>query len=216
MENKLEEQLDINNNLGNLIEKNKKSNEEDISKEVNNNSLIEFDNNSSLENHIFNNINIYNNNFNNKNITPEEYDIISNKTINNLNWYLLKLKNKNENNDYNDFIWLPENKINILQYNIIHNNNDEQINTVLSKKLKDLEQKEDIISKLKFENEKLKQKNSNFKKRFSEIKDNESINSHISDLQKYQNNDVPFEKYTQIINNYNNLDIKYSKLKKKN
>lgn len=158
MENKLEEQLDINNNLGNLIEKNKKSNEEDISKEVNNNSLIEFDNNSSLENHIFNNINIYNNNFNNKNITPEEYDIISNKTINNLNWYLLKLKNKNENNDYNDFIWLPENKINILQYNIIHNNNDEQINTVLSKKLKDLEQKEDIISKLKFENEKLKQK----------------------------------------------------------
>ena len=102
-----------------------------------------------------------------------------------------------------------------MQYNIIHNNNDEQINTVLSKKLKDLEQKEDIISKLKFENEKLKQKNSNFKKRFSEIKDNESINSHISDLQKYQNNDVPFEKYTQIINNYNNLDIKYSKLKKK-
>ena len=49
----------------------------------------------------------------------------------------------------------------------------------------------------------------------SEIKDNESINSHISDVQKYQTNEVPFEKYSKIIDNYNNLDIKYSKLKKK-
>ena len=52
-------------------------------------------------------------------------------------------------------------------------------------------------------------------KRFSEIKDNESVNSHISDVQKSQNNEVPFEKYSKIIDKYNNLDIKYSKLKKK-
>ena len=83
------------------------------------------------------------------------------------------------------------------------------------KKLKLLEEKEEIISKLKFENEKLRKTKSLYLKKNSDLKDNESVNLYISDNIRSSNinNEVPFEKYSQVVENFNDLDIKYNKLK---
>ena len=140
-------------------------------------------------------------------INTDNYEIISNKKFNKLNWYLLKNKKKKENYNYNDFIWIPETKINIEKFNKF-DNSEEQLNNILIKKLKDLEKKEEAISKLTYENEKLKKRNSR------RISENNYDNPFISntDFSKV-NNEVPLEKYTQVVNDYNNLDMKYSKLK---
>ena len=192
LEDKLEEQLDINNDLGNLIEKykNNENNSKDNLNEINN---------SNLENK--------------SNINPNNYEIISSKKLNNLNWYLLKLKCK-ENNNYSNFIWISEDKIDLNDYNYL-DNSDEQMNNILMKKLKLLEEKEEIISKLKFENEKLRKTRSINLKKNSDLKDNENINLYISDNIRSSNinNEVPFEKYSQVVENFNDLDIKYNKLK---
>ncbi len=142
---------------------------------------------------------------------PEDYEIIYNKKINKLNWYLLKFKNVEEKNyNYNDFVWVPELNINIENYNKF-DNNEEQLNNILLKKLKDLEEKEEHISKLTYENEKLKKRNS---RQLSEVMNNDFPYISNTDFGKnIDNNNVPLEKYIQIINDYNNLDMKYSKLK---
>ena len=99
-------------------------------------------------------------------ITPDNYQIISNKNYKNLIWYLLFKKSiSNESNDinnYNNYVWVKESEINkndINKFNISDKVDDEkkikELNDYIIELHEKLEMKEEKINTLDYKNQKL-------------------------------------------------------------
>ena len=140
-----------------------------------------------------NNIKIY---------SSEEYNIICDKNYKNLQWFLLIPKTNEFSNTYENLIWVPRKKIlNIEKFNDFESENDTR-NKLLLDNYSKLEQKEEIISKLKYKidcYEKIINNNS---------KDQQNNNIDI--------NNIEIEKMNNILNQLNNAEEKLKILQKEN
>ena len=180
---------------------------------------------------------------------PNEYIILSDKTYHSFKWFLMKKKNNEEdeeNDTYDNLIWVP--KIDIVDLNDFNKyiNEDEQNNKEILNLVKKLEEKENIISKLTYKLEKLEKdfeminsfnsleqsmKNKNkinniFKNSFNDegiINDNGYILSIRKESSKNQKNiksddesSVPMEKFNTLLERLNHTEENFSKLQKEN
>ena len=140
-----------------------------------------------------NNIKIY---------SSEEYNILCDKNYKNLQWFLLIKKTNEFSNTYENLIWVPRKKIlNIEKFNDFESENDTR-NKLLLDNYSKLEQKEEIISKLKYKidcYEKIINNNS---------KDQQNNNIDI--------NNIEIEKMNNILNQLNNTEEKLKILQKEN
>ena len=140
-----------------------------------------------------NNIKIY---------SSEEYNILCDKNYKNLQWFLLIKKTNEFSNIYENLIWVPRKKIlNIEKFNDFESENDTR-NKLLLDNYSKLEQKEEIISKLKYKidfYEKIINNNS---------KDQQNNNIDI--------NNIEIEKMNNILNQLNNAEEKLKILQKEN
>ena len=140
-----------------------------------------------------NNIKIY---------SSEEYNILCDKNYKNLQWFLLIQKTNEFSNTYENLIWVPRKKIlNIEKFNDFESENDTR-NKLLLDNYSKLEQKEEIISKLKYKidcYEKIINNNS---------KDQQNNNIDI--------NNIEIEKMNNILNQLNNTEEKLKILQKEN
>ena len=140
-----------------------------------------------------NNIKIY---------SSEEYNILCDKNYKNLQWFLLIQKTNEFSNTYENLIWVPRKKIlNIEKFNDFESENDTR-NKLLLDNYSKLEQKEEIISKLKYKidcYEKIINNNS---------KDQQNNNIDI--------NNIEIEKMNNILNQLNNAEEKLKILQKEN
>jgi len=140
-----------------------------------------------------NNIKIY---------SSEEYNILCDKNYKNLQWFLLIKKTNEFSNIYENLIWVPRKKIlNIEKFNDFESENDTK-NKLLLDNYSKLEQKEEIISKLKYKidcYEKIINNNS---------KDQQNNNIDI--------NNIEIEKMNNILNQLNNAEEKLKILQKEN
>ena len=140
-----------------------------------------------------NNIKIY---------SSEEYNILCDKNYKNLQWFLLIKKTNEFSNTYENLIWVPRKKIlNIEKFNDFESENDSR-NKLLLDNYSKLEQKEEIISKLKYKidcYEKIINNNS---------KDQQNNNIDI--------NNIEIEKMNNILNQLNNAEEKLKILQKEN
>ena len=140
-----------------------------------------------------NNIKIY---------SSEEYNILCDKNYKNLQWFLLIKKTNEFSNTYENLIWVPRKKIlNIEKFNDFESENDTR-NKLLLDNYSKLEQKEEIISKLKYKidcYEKIINNNS---------KDQQNNNIDI--------NNIEIEKMNNILNQLNNAEEKLKILQKEN
>ena len=140
-----------------------------------------------------NNIKIY---------SSEEYNILCDKNYKNLQWFLLIPKTNEFSNTYENLIWVPRKKIlNIEKFNDFESENDTR-NKLLLDNYSKLEQKEEIISKLKYKidcYEKIINNNS---------KDQQNNNIDI--------NNIEIEKMNNILNQLNNAEEKLKILQKEN
>ena len=141
-----------------------------------------------------NNIKIY---------SSEEYNILCDKNYKNLQWFLLIQKTNEFSNTYENLIWVPRKKIlNIEKFNDFESENDTRNNKLLLDNYSKLEQKEEIISKLKYKidcYEKIINNNS---------KDQQNNNIDI--------NNIEIEKMNNILNQLNNAEEKLKILQKEN
>ena len=138
-------------------------------------------------------------------INPNNYKIITNKYHEKLIWYLLykKSSDKDDVNDYNNYIWIKETEIkkedlkdfNKFEDEINKINELKEYNLIFQKKL---EEKEEKISKLDYQNQKLSSqlhnKTANIKGNIllnKQSKDNinmgNSFNTETAENQKYRN-----------------------------
>ena len=140
-----------------------------------------------------NNIKIY---------SSEEYNILCDKNYKNLQWFLLIKKTNEFSNTYENLIWVPRKKIlNIEKFNDFESENDTR-NKLLLDNYSKLEQKEEIISKLKYKidcYEKIINNNS---------KDQQNNNIDI--------NNIEIEKMNNMLNQLNNAEEKVKILQKEN
>ena len=140
-----------------------------------------------------NNIKIY---------SSEEYNILCDKNYKNLQWFLLIKKTNEFSNTYENLIWVPRKKIlNIEKFNDFESENDTR-NKLLLDNYSKLEQKEEIISKLKYKidcYEKIINNNS---------KDQQNNNIDI--------NNIEIEKMNNMLNQLNNAEEKLKILQKEN
>ena len=134
---------------------------------------------------------------------PEKYIIICDKNKDGLKWFLLKDKKySSDKNNYDNLFWVDTNKIeNIKNYNNFKSEEDE-MNEIIISNIKKLEEKENMISQLKYKLNNYERNNSAFmdatsdsKKKINKSKSENSIknksnnNSHIfsSSKNKYNN-----------------------------
>ena len=81
-------------------------------------------------------------------IIPEKYDIICDKNFEKLTWILIRQKEIIEENDYENYIWIAKNLVNNLEgFNFI--TEEESIKRQIMNYITQLEEKDDIIFKLK-------------------------------------------------------------------
>ena len=134
----------------------------------------------------------------------EQYLIICDKSKDGLKWFLLKDKKyTNDKNNYDNLFWVDNNKIeNIKKYNKFKSEDDE-MNEIIISNIKKLEEKENIISQLKYKINNYEKNNSAFmdvtsdsKKKMNKSKSEQTMknksnnNSHIfsSSKNRYSNN----------------------------
>ena len=134
----------------------------------------------------------------------EQYLIICDKSKDGLKWFLLKDKKyTNDKNNYDNLFWVDNNKIeNIKKYNKFKSEEDE-MNEIIISNIKKLEEKENIISQLKYKINNYEKNNSAFmdvtsdsKKKMNKSKSEQTMknksnnNSHIfsSSKNRYSNN----------------------------
>ena len=140
---------DYKSKIKSLLEQNSNYKDENEGLKIEN-SIVqkEFENTKNENNKLNEIIKKYNIGKYNEEFTSENYDIISDKSYGNLNWFLLRKKLYDKNN-YNDYIWKGKNEIKDLdEFNYI--NEIDLINKKINNYISQLEQKEDIISKLTY------------------------------------------------------------------
>ena len=134
----------------------------------------------------------------------EQYIIICDKSKDGLKWFLLKDKKyTNDKNNYDNLFWVDNNKIeNIKNYNKFKSEEDE-MNEIIISNIKKLEEKENIISQLKYKINNYEKNNSAFmdvtsdsKKKMNKSKSEQSMknksnnNSHIFSNSKNRHNNI--------------------------
>ena len=140
-----------------------------------------------------NNIKIY---------SSEEYNILCDKNYKNLQWFLLIKKTNEFSNTYENLIWVPRKKIlNIEKFNDFESENDTR-NKLLLDNYSKLEQKEEIISKLKYKIN-----------CYEKIINNNSKNQENNNIDI---NNIEIEKMNNILNQLNNAEEKLKILQKEN
>ena len=81
-------------------------------------------------------------------IIPDKFDIICDKNYKKLSWILLRQKDIIEENEYENYIWVEKNLVNNLDlFNFI--TEEESIKRQIMNYITKLEEKDDIIFKLK-------------------------------------------------------------------
>ena len=131
-----------------------------------------------------------------KNYTPDKYNILCDKNYYNLQWFLLIPKDKEFNNNYEDLIWIEKTKIdNIDKFNKFESEIEIQNKRIIDNVTK-LEQKEEIISKLKF-------KLNNYEKKISET-------NSVGEF------GVSIDKFNLVLNQLNDLEEKFRILQDEN
>ena len=170
----------------------------------------------------------------NKNYNPQTHTIILSKTFNNLKWYLLKITESKEGNNYDNYIWVPEKKIKEGEYCKIEEKED--LMKEMSIQMENSYKNEDILNKLNNEKFNL----SNISPITPEIKkdtisDNKSVNAKISNLRlsnieenknklTLNNNNIinnntvnmPIEKFNNILSKLNESEKRVNLLQEKN
>ena len=127
----------------------------------NNENIVEENNNNSEKN-------------NNYQYNSNDYFIICDKEYGKLKWYLMKKQKYYEDNDsYDNLIWVPKIYISDINKFNEYPNEDENRNLELFKVIKKLEEKENIISKLTYKIDKLEKDIENHKNNstFSDLYD---------------------------------------------
>ena len=162
----LNEKNKIKNELQNL--KSKNIVKENIKNKNENNEEKETDKIKNKEKHDkneFNNTikeedeNQENIQFNSK-VTPENYQILFKKDLNNLTWYLLYNKNSTDQKNSDNYIWLTSNKFDFTVFPKFEEklaDDPKSLQMLLEETFKNNEKKQDKISQLELENRKLKE-----------------------------------------------------------
>lgn len=161
--------------------------------------------------------------------SSETHIILANKIFNNLTWYLLSLKDEKEHN-YNNCIWIPKTSIEseLSKYNKFRSEEEEQ-NMLIQMYTSKLEKKEDELSKLSYNLEKIREcqsqknpqsNNSSFSKQTkSKISDNKIIVKDYLDLTGQNNTNseaVLIQKYNSLLNKLSENEIQMSKMQQEN
>ena len=128
---------------------NNKENTEIINLKVENSIIQKEFEELKKQNHFLNEkINEYKIKNNLEDIIPDKYDIICDKNYKKLSWILLRQKDIIEENEYENYIWVEKNLVNNLDlFNFI--TEEESIKRQIMNYITQLEEKDDIIFKLK-------------------------------------------------------------------
>ena len=128
---------------------NNKENTEIINLKVENSIIQKEFEDLKKQNHFLNEkINEYKIKNNLEDIIPDKYDIICDKNYKKLSWILLRQKDIIEENEYENYIWVEKNLVNNLDlFNFI--TEEESIKRQIMNYITQLEEKDDIIFKLK-------------------------------------------------------------------
>ena len=146
----------------------------------------------------------------NKLYNSEEFIILSNVSFKHFKWYLMKKKNheKEENYDidsYENLIWVPIISIIDLEN---FDYEDKESNSDIYSLIKKLEEKENILSKLKFKLEKYEKQSENNIRIKNSINNEVKINS--------DENFIPIEKYNNLLQELNDAENNFEKIQKEN
>ena len=139
---------------------------------------------------------------------PNEYFILCDKKYKELKWYLMKKQSEySENDTYDNLIWVSALDVvdidNFNEYSI----EEESENVEMMNLIKKLEEKENIISKLSYQNEKLKKDNELYKN--NNINNNSLYNNELF-IESNNNSKININKKKKI-NKSHNKTIKYFK-----
>ena len=213
------EQIENLNNEINSLQENKKT-EISIIQDEFKNAKMEIE---DLKKQLSNNQSV------NKTYSSETHIILTNKSFNNLTWYLLSLKDEKEHN-YHNSMWIPKTSIEseLSKYNKFRSEEEEQ-NMLIQMYTSKLEKKEDELSKLSYNLEKIREcqsqknpqsNNSSFSKQTkSKISDNKLIVKDYLDLTGQNNNNseaVLIGKYNALLNKLSETEIQMSKIQQEN
>ena len=146
----------------------------------------------------------------NKLYNSEEFIILSNVSFKHFKWYLMKKKNheKEENYDidsYDNLIWVPIISIIDLEN---FDYEDKESNSDIYSLIKKLEEKENILNKLKFKLEKYEKESENNIRIKNSINNEVKINS--------DENFIPIEKHNNLLQELNDEENNFEKIQKEN
>ena len=138
--------------------------------------------------------------------TPDKYEILCDKFFNKYQWFLLINKKDKETliNDYHKFIWAEKRElINIEKFNKYTSEIEEE-NKNIMKYISQLEEKDDIISKLSYKLNQIEKLNS--------LEDLNTVHNKTDKNETF----ITKEKYNNIISQLKNLENEIAILRKEN
>ena len=148
----------------------------------------------------------------NKLYSSNEFMILSDTSFKDLKWYLMKKRSAEEETEnldsYENLIWVPViNIIDLEKYEYEELGNSSEIVNLIKK----LEEKENIISKISYKLEKYeKQSENNIK--FQSL----NVNDTNEERLKQEENSIFIEKYNNLLQKLNTIEINFSKIQKEN
>ena len=148
----------------------------------------------------------------NKLYSSNEFMILSDTSFKDLKWYLMKKRSAEEETEnldsYENLIWVPViNIIDLEKYEYEELGNSSEIVNLIKK----LEEKENIISKISYKLEKYeKQSENNIK--FQSL----NVNDTNEEKLKQEENSIFIEKYNNLLQKLNTIEINFSKIQKEN
>ena len=148
----------------------------------------------------------------NKLYSSNEFMILSDTSFKDFKWYLMKKRSAEEETEnldsYENLIWVPAiNIIDLEKYEYEELGNSSEIVNLIKK----LEEKENIISKISYKLEKYeKQSENNIK--FQSL----NVNDTNEERLKQEENSIFIEKYNNLLQKLNTIEINFSKIQKEN